>query len=375
MFGYVSIDSIAGPSEILVLADETANPRYVAADLLSQAEHDELASAILITTSREFAAKVSEEVDGFVKILSRKEIIQKSLDNFGYILIAENMDKAIEAANAIASEHMEIVTANPFEVMMKVRNAGAIFIGENSSEPLGDYFAGPNHVLPTNGTAKFFSALSVDDFVKKSSIIYYSKDALKAIHKDIETFAQMYYEEATAEGVRPEVAFAQAMKETGWLQYGGDMQITQYNFAGIGTTGGGVPGNPYPDVRTGIRAQIQHLKAYASNEKLYGVCVDPRFCYVKRGIAPYVEWLGIQENPQGGGWAAGKNYGSKILEILAKIIAMPEANKEDVTMNLNTSLISNNNSYANQVPKYIVIHNTDNFRPKEQCKGTCKGPA
>ena len=189
VYGYVSIDSIAGPSEILVLADETANPRYVAADLLSQAEHDELASAILITTSREFAAKVSEEVDGFVKVLSRKEIIQKSLDNFGYILIAENMDEAIEAANAIASEHMEIVTANPFEVMMKVRNAGAIFIGENSSEPLGDYFAGPNHVLPTNGTAKFFSALSVDDFVKKSSIVYYSREALREIHKDIEQFA------------------------------------------------------------------------------------------------------------------------------------------------------------------------------------------
>ena len=189
VYGYVSIDSIAGPSEILVLADETANPRYVAADLLSQAEHDELASAILITTSREFAEKVSEEVDGFVKVLSRREIIQKSLDNFGYILIAENMDEAIEAANAIASEHMEIVTANPFEVMMKVRNAGAIFIGENSSEPLGDYFAGPNHVLPTNGTAKFFSALSVDDFVKKSSIVYYSREALREIHKDIEQFA------------------------------------------------------------------------------------------------------------------------------------------------------------------------------------------
>ena len=189
VYGYVSIDSIAGPSEILVLADETANPRYVAADLLSQAEHDELASAILITTSNEFAAKVSEEVDGFVKVLSRKEIIQKSLDNFGYILIAEDMDEAIEAANAIASEHMEIVTANPFEVMMKVRNAGAIFIGENSSEPLGDYFAGPNHVLPTNGTAKFFSALSVDDFVKKSSIVYYSREALRKIHKDIEQFA------------------------------------------------------------------------------------------------------------------------------------------------------------------------------------------
>ena len=189
VYGHVSIDSIAGPSEILVLADETANPRYVAADLLSQAEHDELASAILITTSKEFAAKVSEEVDGFVKVLSRKEIIQKSLDNFGYILIAEDMDEAIEAANAIASEHMEIVTANPFEVMMKVRNAGAIFIGENSSEPLGDYFAGPNHVLPTNGTAKFFSALSVDDFVKKSSIVYYSREALRKIHKDIEQFA------------------------------------------------------------------------------------------------------------------------------------------------------------------------------------------
>ena len=189
VYGYVSIDSIAGPSEILVLADETANPRYVAADLLSQAEHDELASAILITTSKEFAAKVSEEVDGFVKVLSRKEIIQKSLDNFGYILIAEDMDEAIEAANSIASEHMEIVTANPFEVMMKVRNAGAIFIGENSSEPLGDYFAGPNHVLPTNGTAKFFSALSVDDFVKKSSIVYYSREALRKIHKDIEQFA------------------------------------------------------------------------------------------------------------------------------------------------------------------------------------------
>ena len=189
VYGYVSIDSIAGPSEILVLADETANPRYVAADLLSQAEHDELACAILITTSEEFAKKVDEEVKGFVEVLSRKEIIQKSLDNFGYILIAEDMDEAIEAANEIAPEHMEIVTANPFEDMMKVKNAGAIFIGENSSEPLGDYFAGPNHVLPTNGTAKFFSALSVDDFVKKSSIVYYSREALREIHKDIEQFA------------------------------------------------------------------------------------------------------------------------------------------------------------------------------------------
>ena len=189
VYGYVSIDSIAGPSEILVLADETANPRSVAADLLSQAEHDELACAILITTSREFADKVDQEVKGFVEVLSRKEIIQKSLDNFGYILIAEDMDEAIEAANEIAPEHMEIVTANPFEDMMKVKNAGAIFIGEYSSEPLGDYFAGPNHVLPTNGTAKFFSALSVDDFIKKSSIVYYSKAALRDIHKDIVQFA------------------------------------------------------------------------------------------------------------------------------------------------------------------------------------------
>lgn len=189
VYGYVSIDSIAGPSEILVLADETANPRYVAADLLSQAEHDELASAILITTSAELAEKVSREVDGFAEKLSRREIIEKSLDNFGYILIAENMDEAVEAANEIASEHMEIVTGNPFEVMMKVRNAGAIFIGPYSSEPLGDYFAGPNHVLPTNGTAKFFSPLSVDDFVKKSSIVYYSREALEKIHCDIEKFA------------------------------------------------------------------------------------------------------------------------------------------------------------------------------------------
>ena len=190
VYGHVSIDSVAGPSEILVLADETANPRYVAADLLSQAEHDELASAILITTSQELAEKVSEEVDGFVRVLERKEIIQKSLDNFGYILVAENMQEAIETANEIASEHLEIVTANPFEVMTKIRNAGAIFIGEYSCEPLGDYFAGPNHILPTNGTAKFFSPLSVDDFVKKSSIIYYSREALEPIHKDIEQFAR-----------------------------------------------------------------------------------------------------------------------------------------------------------------------------------------
>ena len=189
VYGHVSIDSIAGPSEILVLADETANPHYVAADLLSQAEHDEMASAILITTSTELAQNVEKEIDGYQKVLSRKEIIEKSLENFGYILIAEDMDEAIDAANEIASEHMEIVTKNAFEVMMKVRNAGAIFIGEYSSEPLGDYFAGPNHVLPTNGTAKFFSALSVDDFIKKSSIVYYSRSALKEIHKDIIQFA------------------------------------------------------------------------------------------------------------------------------------------------------------------------------------------
>ena len=190
VFGYVSIDSIAGPSEILVLADETANPRYVAADLLSQAEHDEMASAILITTSDELAKKVSEEVDKFVEVLSRKEIIEKSLENYGYILVAEDMDEAIDAVNDIASEHMEIVTRDPFSVMTKIKNAGAIFIGEYSSEPLGDYFAGPNHVLPTNGTAKFFSALSVDDFIKKSSIISYSREALERIHTDIEQFAE-----------------------------------------------------------------------------------------------------------------------------------------------------------------------------------------
>ena len=190
VYGYVSIDSIAGPSEILVLADETANPRYVAADLLSQAEHDELASAILITTSKELAEKVSECVVDFVSQLDRKEIMEKSLENYGYILVAETMEDAIEAANEIASEHLEILTKNPFEVMTKIRNAGAIFLGEYSSEPLGDYFAGPNHILPTNGTAKFFSPLSVDDFIKKSSIICYSKEALEKVHEDIELFAK-----------------------------------------------------------------------------------------------------------------------------------------------------------------------------------------
>ena len=189
VFGYVSIDSIAGPSEILVLADETANPTYVAADLLSQAEHDELASAILVTTSEKLADEVEKEIERFVKILSRKDIIQKSLDNFGYLLVANNMKDALDCVNAIASEHLEIVTANPFETMTYVKNAGAIFLGQYSSEPLGDYFAGPNHVLPTNGTARFFSPLSVDDFIKKSSIISYSKEALEAVYPDIVKFA------------------------------------------------------------------------------------------------------------------------------------------------------------------------------------------
>ncbi len=189
-FGYVSIDSIAGPSEILVIADETARPRYVAADLLSQAEHDELASAILITTSEKLAQEVNLEVEKFTQELSRKEIIQKSLDNYGYLLVADTMEEAIEAANEIASEHVEILTQNPYEIMPKIRNAGALFLGEYSSEPLGDYFAGPNHILPTNGTAKFFSPLNVDDFMKKTSIIAYSEDALRAVHKDIELFAR-----------------------------------------------------------------------------------------------------------------------------------------------------------------------------------------
>lgn len=190
VYGHVSIDSIAGPSEILVVADETANPRYVAADLLSQAEHDELASAILVTTSEKLAHEVSDQVDGFLKDLSRAEIISKSLDNYGYILLADTMEDVIDVANEIASEHLEIQTKNPFEVMTKIRNAGAIFIGEYASEPLGDYFAGPNHILPTNGTAKFFSPLSVDDFIKKSSIISYSREALQKVHKDIESFAK-----------------------------------------------------------------------------------------------------------------------------------------------------------------------------------------
>ena len=202
VFGFVSIDSIAGPSEILVLADETANPKYVAADLLSQAEHDEMASAILITTSEELAQKVSEEIDGFVAQLSRKAILEKSLENYGYILTAASMEEAIEVANEIASEHLEIVTKNPFDTMTRIKNAGAIFLGEYSSEPLGDYFAGPNHVLPTNGTAKFFSALSVDDFIKKSSIISYSREALEPIHKDIEKFATAEQLTAHANSIR-----------------------------------------------------------------------------------------------------------------------------------------------------------------------------
>lgn len=209
-FGYVSIDSIAGPSEILVIADETANPRYVAADLLSQAEHDELASAILVTTSEELAEAVSAQIEDFLKELSRAEIIRKSLDNYGYILIADSMDSAISAANAIASEHLEILTKDPFEVMTKIENAGAIFLGEYSSEPLGDYYAGPNHILPTNGTARFFSPLNVDDFMKKTSIISYSREALERAHKDIELFAKK--EGLTAHANSISVRFVQVEK-------------------------------------------------------------------------------------------------------------------------------------------------------------------
>lgn len=201
-FGYVSIDSIAGPSEILVIADETANPRYVAADLLSQAEHDELASAILITTDEKLAGAVNQETEKFLKELSRAEIIRKSLDHYGYILVADSMEDAVEAANAIASEHLEILTKDPYAVMTKIENAGAIFLGEYSSEPLGDYYAGPNHILPTNGTAKFFSPLNVDDFMKKTSIISYSREALEKAHKDIELFAEKEGLTAHANSVR-----------------------------------------------------------------------------------------------------------------------------------------------------------------------------
>ena len=202
VYGHVSIDAVAGPSEILVIADETANPRYVAADLLSQAEHDELASAILVTTSETLAQAVSEQTDAFIEELSRGEIIRKSLDHYGYILVADTMDEAIEIANEIASEHLEIQTANPYDVMTRIRNAGAIFIGEHSSEPLGDYFAGPNHVLPTNGTARFFSPLSVDDFIKKSSIITYSREALECIHEEIEQFAAAEHLTAHANSIK-----------------------------------------------------------------------------------------------------------------------------------------------------------------------------
>lgn len=201
VYGHVSIDSVAGPSEILVLADETANPRYVAADLLSQAEHDELASAILVTTNRELAEKVSAQVDEFTAALSRREIIEKSIENYGYILLADTMEEAIDVVNDIASEHLEILTKNPFDTMTRIKNAGAIFLGEYSSEPLGDYFAGPNHVLPTNGTAKFFSPLSVDDFIKKSSIISYSREALEEVHEDIIHFAKAEHLTAHANSI------------------------------------------------------------------------------------------------------------------------------------------------------------------------------
>ena len=202
VFGFVSIDSVAGPSEIMVIADESANPRYIAADLLSQAEHDELASAILVTTSKELADKVSEWVDIFANKLNRKDIIKKSLENYGYILVADTMEEVIYVANEIASEHLEILTSNPFDTMTRIKNAGAIFLGEYSSEPLGDYFAGPNHVLPTNGTAKFFSPLSVDDFIKKSSIISYSREALAPLSDDIRKFAKAEGLTAHANSIR-----------------------------------------------------------------------------------------------------------------------------------------------------------------------------
>lgn len=202
VFGFVSIDSVAGPSEIMVIADESANPRYIAADLLSQAEHDELASAILVTTSKELADKVSEWVDIFANKLNRKDIIKKSLENYGYILVADTMEDVIDVANEIVSEHLEILTSNPFDTMTRIKNAGAIFLGEYSSEPLGDYFAGPNHVLPTNGTAKFFSPLSVDDFIKKSSIISYSREALAPLSDDIRKFAKAEGLTAHANSIR-----------------------------------------------------------------------------------------------------------------------------------------------------------------------------
>ncbi len=202
VYGHVSIDSVAGPSEITVLADETADPRYVAADLLSQAEHDEMASSILVTTSAELASAVIREIEGFLEKLPRRTIIEKSLEQFGHFLVADTMDEAIDAVNEIAPEHLEIQTRDPFLMMTKIRNAGAIFVGPYSSEPLGDYFAGPNHVLPTNGTARFFSALSVDDFIKKTSIIYSSREALETMHTDIESFAEAEHLTAHANSIR-----------------------------------------------------------------------------------------------------------------------------------------------------------------------------
>ena len=290
VYGYVSIDSIAGPSEILVLADETANPRYIAADLLSQAEHDEMASAILITTNEEFADKVDAEVKGFVEKLSRKAIIEKSLENFGYILIAEDMDEAIEAANEIASEHMEIVTKNPFEDMMKVRNAGAIFIGEHSSEPLGDYFAGPNHVLPTNGTAKFFSALSVDDFIKKSSIVYYSREALiERNTKETQIRLQLNIDGTGSSDIDTGIGFFDHMLD-GFTRHGlydltlrvhGDLNVDDHHT--IEDTGI-VLGNA-------IREAVGDKKGI----KRYGSCILPMdevlvLCAVDLSGRPYLGW-------------------------------------------------------------------------------------
>jgi histidinol dehydrogenase len=190
VFGTVDIDMIAGPSEILIIADEFADPEYVAADLMSQAEHDVLASSILITTSMQVAEQTLIELENQMKNLDRKEIIEKSIRSYGVIIVIENIDKAIEIANEIAPEHLELMIQNPMDYLEKVKNAGSIFLGKYSPEPLGDYFAGPNHVLPTSGTARFFSPLSVDSFIKKSSFIYYTREALRKAKDTITTIAE-----------------------------------------------------------------------------------------------------------------------------------------------------------------------------------------
>ncbi len=202
VYGYVNIDSVAGPSEILILADDSADPEYVAADLLSQAEHDELASAVLITDSSELAQKVRAEVEKQTAVLERKDIIEKSIENYGAIVVTESIEKGCELCNSIAPEHMEVSTREPFSLLPRIRNAGAIFLGHYTPEPLGDYMAGPNHVLPTGGTARFFSPLSIDDYIKKSSIISFSRDAMKALGEDVIKFAEAEGLTAHANSVR-----------------------------------------------------------------------------------------------------------------------------------------------------------------------------